>query len=260
MRLGNIHLSNPFRPPALVAKMAASLDYITGGRLDFFIEPGRPDNPEADAYGFNIPDDATGVERLEEAIRIIKAMWTEDAPSFQGKYYQIKSAVCSPKPVQRPTIPLWIGTIGSESTELLQKINGMRIEAIARHAHWWNNTPASVEHCRNTLHMLRQTCQRTGRDYNSIGRSLEIQVLVAETPGQVRRLMEAIEAHNPRRVFFSNWEVLAQRNIIGDVKEAIRRVREYVDVGIQCFQLWFMDYPSLEGLRTFANRVMPYFR
>lgn len=113
IRIGSIHLSNLLRSPALTAKMAASLDVISEGRLEFFFEMGhRGTRPEAEAYGFKFPGDAERLASFEEALQIVKLMWTEDEPSFTGRHYSIDHAVSHPQPVQRPHPPIWIGTLG----------------------------------------------------------------------------------------------------------------------------------------------------
>ena len=196
---------------------------------------------------------------FEEAVQIVKAMWTEERPSFNGQHYSIKEAICYPKPVQKPHPPIWIGTLGGEVTPDSSSPNDTALEIIARHADGWNNTPASVEHCRTMLKKLETACDRLGRDYSEIQKSLETQILVAETPGQVERIKDSIAAHNPGGDYPNNWERLSQQYLIGDPETVIKRLGDYADLGITNFQLWFMDYPSLDGLRIFSRRVMPYF-
>ena len=261
IRLGTIHLANLFRAPALTAKMAATLDVISGGRLEFFFDAGhRGSVGEAGAYGFPFPDDAARLAAFEEALEIVKAMWTEERPSFEGRYHRIEEAVCYPKPVQKPHPPVWIGTAGGEEMSEGVTANEAMVDVIARHADGWNNTPASVEFCRRMLRSLEDACRRNGREFAGVRKSLETQVLVAETAGEVERLKESIERLNPGRVHYWDWEDAAERYLIGDAETVAARVREYADLGIDSFMLWFMDYPSLEGMRVFARRVMPGFR
>jgi alkanesulfonate monooxygenase SsuD/methylene tetrahydromethanopterin reductase-like flavin-dependent oxidoreductase (luciferase family) len=256
IRLGTIHLANRFRPPSLVAKMAATLDFISGGRLEFFFDPYSGMRAEADAYGLPFVDEDISLEQFEEAVKLIKAMWMEDRPTFKGKHYSIENAVCHPRPVQHPSIPVWIGTSGGQAaatSALVQKAAPI----IARHADWWNTTPISVESAGKVLELLKQACLENGRDYGAIRKSLETQVLVAETPAHLERQKELITSRNPN---YGDWESLSTKFIIGDVDTVAGRLREYANLGIECFMLWFMDYPSLDGLRLFARRVMPYFR
>jgi alkanesulfonate monooxygenase SsuD/methylene tetrahydromethanopterin reductase-like flavin-dependent oxidoreductase (luciferase family) len=260
MRLGTIHMANLFREPALAAKMGATLDNISKGRFDFFFEAGhRGSKREAEAFGFKFADDASRMAAFEEAVQIVKAMWTEDRPSFSGQHYSIKEAICYPKPVQKPHPPIWIGTLGGEGASESISSNDTTLEIVARHADGWNNTPASVEHCRTMLTKLKAACDRNGREFSQIHKSLETQILIAETTGQVERLKQAIAAGNPAGDYSNNWDQLSRQYLIGDPDTVIRRLSDYADTGITNFQLWFMDYPSLDGLRTFSRRVMPYF-
>jgi alkanesulfonate monooxygenase SsuD/methylene tetrahydromethanopterin reductase-like flavin-dependent oxidoreductase (luciferase family) len=261
LRLGTIHYANRFRHPAMTAKMAATLDFISDGRLDLFFDPYAGNRPEADAYGLPGFDEDTTLERFEEGIQILQKMWTEESPTFHGKHYQIENAVCNPKPVQRP-MPLWIGTSGGggranetppRERSLVQKIAPM----IARYADWHNSTPISTSDLAGVLDLLREACAEQGRDYASLGKSLETQILVTETPEQTRRYQELILARNPK---YGDWGNLSERYIIGDVETVTRRIRDYADLGVTYFQFWFMDYPSLDGLHLLAHKVMPYFR
>lgn len=266
VRLGTIHLANFLREPALLAKMAATVDAISGGRLDLFFEAGHGGSrPESEAYGFGWDNDEDRLEKFEEAVSILKLMWTEDRATFHGDHYRIDDAICFPKPVQKPSIPLWIGTIGIGTIggEALSENIGMddqMMDIIARHADWWNNTPASAETVRSKLDTLRAACQSAGTDYEKIGKSLETQILIAEDAAGVRRLQNEIERLNPQKTFYHDWDDLRGRYVIGTPDEVTARLDEYRALGIECFMLWFMDYPSLDGVRTFADKVIPNFR
>ncbi|MCE7988590.1 MAG: LLM class flavin-dependent oxidoreductase [Caldilinea sp. CFX5] len=257
LRLGSIHLANRFRSPAVVAKMAATLDFITNGRLEFFFDPYAGNRPEAEAYGLPFVDEDRSLAQFEEAIHLIKTMWTADHPTVQGHYYQITDAICRPRPIQQPSIPFWIGTSGGgdapEQRPLVQKMAPI----IARHADWWNITPISVEGARRVLTLVERACEQQGRPYASLRKSLETQILVVENEAELQAIKAQIQARNPN---YANWDELCQRFIIGDVATVCDRLRAYQALGIECFMLWFMDYPSLAGLQRFAQQVMPQFR
>ena len=108
IRLGTMVTCNSFRNPALLAKMAATLDNISNGRLELGIGAGIQKN-EHDAYGFPFLSAKDMVERLSEAVEIIKKLWTENEVSYRGKHYLLKNAVCEPKPLQNPHLPIVIG-------------------------------------------------------------------------------------------------------------------------------------------------------
>ncbi|MBI4306220.1 MAG: LLM class flavin-dependent oxidoreductase [Chloroflexi bacterium] len=258
MRIGSIHLAQLFRNPALTAKMAATLDCISRGRLDFFYEPGSPfSRREVEAYGFEWLDDADRMAAFEEAVQIVKLMWTRDRPSFEGRFHRILQAICYPRPVQRPHPPVWIGTFGLLAASDTPEPHVF--DVIARHANGWNSTPASVDHCRAVLGGLRQACERNGRDFGTLKLSLETEILIAETGGQVSRLQELVNRRNPGSKAFEDWPKLGETFLVGDAAAVTRKIERYVELGIDRFIIWFMDYPSLDGMRLFARKVMPYF-
>jgi alkanesulfonate monooxygenase SsuD/methylene tetrahydromethanopterin reductase-like flavin-dependent oxidoreductase (luciferase family) len=256
IRLGPIHLAQRFRDPAILAKMVATLDFISNGRFEFFYDPYAGTRPEADAYGLPAEAEDDALARFEEAIQLIQTMWREPYPSFQGQYYKVEGAVCNPKPVQQP-IPLWLGTGGGphpEERPLVQKM----LPLIARYADWYNITPVTVNVLARLLPYLQQACEEQGREYNTLGKSLETQILVAESPAHLAELQTQISARNPER--YRDWGPLMEQFIIGDVPTVIRRLEEYTALGIDCFMLWFMDYPARDGLQRFAEQVMPHFQ
>ena len=261
VRLGTIHMANFLREPAMAAKMAATVDAISGGRLNLFIEAGHGGSQqESEAYGFGRDNAEDRLEKFEEAVNILKLMWTEDRATFHGDHYRIDDAICFTKPVQKPSIPLWIGTIGGEALSDNIGMDDQMMDVIARHADWWNNTPASVDTIRAKLDMLRAACQSAGTEYEKIGKSLETQVLIAEDSTGVQRLQDEIERLNPQKAYYQDWDDLQDRYIIGTPDEVTARLEEYRALGIETFMLWFMDYPSLDGVRLFADSVIPRFR
>jgi len=260
LRLGTIHLYNLFRSPSLVAKMASTLDNISSGRLDFFVDPGhRGLREECTAYGFPwVEEDDERIERFDEALQIIKRMWTEETTSFEGKYYTLKNATCNPKPIQKPFPPVWIGTMGGEGwsndfgTDKIFRI-------IAKHADVWNNTPASVEWCARKLQQLNDECQSVGRDYDKIAKSLETQVIISKDHDELDTLLKRIKVHNPKATFYRDETLLRELYLFGTPAECIDRINEYVKLGITRFVLWFVDFPSNGGMKLFADQVLPNF-
>lgn len=255
MRLGTIHICNLFRNPALLAKMAATLDSISGGRLDLFVEAGhRGSIGEATAYGYSWAPDEVRAEMLVEAIQVIKALWTGGRVSFDGKYYRIKDAVCRPRPTQSPHPPIWIGTISGEPFTEELGMDDRVIDIVARYADVWNNTPGSVEHCRAKIDQLRSACRSAGRDFGELRLSLETQVLITK---KNEDFLERIKRLNPEMRFYRDASILKKIYVIGTPDECAERIREYAELGITIFTLWFMDYPSFDGLEAFSAEVIP---
>ena len=142
-------LNQAYRPPALVAKMAAVLQLLSGGRLIMGIGAGWKEN-EQRAYGYDFPPDKIRLDQLEEAVQIIRKMWTEDSPCFHGKYYSIENAYCFPRP--DPIPPLLIGGFGPKRT----------LKIVAKYADWCNINDESLDFCRERLAILRGALQDGG--------------------------------------------------------------------------------------------------
>ena len=197
LRLGVMVTSNRLRNPALLAKMAATVDVISGGRLDFGIGAGGsqlPGAPEAltavvrrefEAYGVPIVPAGHAVGALDEACTLIRRMWTEDAPfDFEGRYYQLRGAVCEPRPAQRPGPPVVIGA-GGERTAL---------RVVARHADVWNCPARTAGEFRRKSRVLDEHCAAIGRDPAGITRSMQIIVPPGDPAASRALLLELIDA------------------------------------------------------------------
>jgi alkanesulfonate monooxygenase SsuD/methylene tetrahydromethanopterin reductase-like flavin-dependent oxidoreductase (luciferase family) len=185
LRLGLLVTSNRIRPPALLAKIAATTDIVSGGRLDFGIGAGsRTDIPwarrEYDAYGLPYHDARYAVGSLAEACTLIRRLWTEDKPfDFHGGYYDLTGAFCSPKPIQRPGPPIVMG--GQASATL---------RVVAEHADVWNFPGGDVEAAVRRGTVLDGICAEIGRDPASITRSLVLPVSY-DDPGSTRDAIAA---------------------------------------------------------------------
>jgi alkanesulfonate monooxygenase SsuD/methylene tetrahydromethanopterin reductase-like flavin-dependent oxidoreductase (luciferase family) len=178
LRLGVIVTSNRLRAPALLAKMAATVDIVSGGRLDFGIGAGgsRAADPqvlagvhrEYDAYGIDVVSSGEALTALDETCTIVKRMWAETEPfDFDGRCYRLRGAICEPKPLQQPRPPVLIGA-GGERTAL---------RVVARHADIWNcPTRGSVEEFRHKSAVLDEHCRAIGRDPQEITRSVQVLV------------------------------------------------------------------------------------
>ena len=275
-RLGMIHQANYFRNPALAAKMAATLDHLSGGRLIHFMDCGYM-RREYVSYGLPWSDDLDQrIADLVEATELILALWTSKGPvTHAGPTYHVSDAILNPKPVQQPHPPLWFG----EATPGI-------LDACAKYGQGWNTTPVSVTELRRRLAALDAACARAGRDRSTLELSLETQLLVAPDLAGLRerlgRMVELATGGQPlpediqpfldkyaeqadllRFVRGESDELpakMADDWIIGTPDQIERRLREYTAEGISHFMLWFMDAPNEDGLRLFARDVAPRFR
>lgn len=187
LRIGLMVTGNTYRHPTILANIGATVDVISGGRLDFGLGAGWNET-EHSSYGIPLYAPGERIRRFGEACEIIKRMWTETAPSFEGKYYQIHDAYCEPKPIQKPYPPFVIGGSGEKLT----------LRFVAQYADIWNCVGGDVENFKRKSAILDSHCAAIGRDPQTIQRSVQIMVNPADmgaTRGQVATFIEAGATH-----------------------------------------------------------------
>jgi F420-dependent oxidoreductase-like protein len=187
LRVGLMVTGNTYRHPAVLANMAATIDIISNGRLDFGIGAGW-NEMEHNAYGIPLYTPGERIRRMGEACELIRLMWTEKAPDFNGKYYQLKAAYCEPKPIQKPYPPITIGGSGEQLT----------LRMVARYADIWNFVGGPPDELRRKRAILDEHCAVVGRDPNAIETSVQPIVVyndMENTRAQVRGYIEAGATH-----------------------------------------------------------------
>jgi alkanesulfonate monooxygenase SsuD/methylene tetrahydromethanopterin reductase-like flavin-dependent oxidoreductase (luciferase family) len=257
------------------AKISATLDALSGGRLIFFYDWGG--EAEARAYGLAYPPEEERIDRLDEGLQLIKALWQAEEPlDFPGRYYTTQGAICRPKPVQRPHPPIWIGEVRNDAW----------LDLVCRHADGWNSTPASPARLAAKLEQVHAAGARAGRDPASLELSLEIQVLIAPTDEEAKEIARKIAAlpgaaprrpaeqrpggppREPREPRQSIPDFLASNDprplsavapdwLVGSPESVLEQVRACTALGVTHFMLWFLDFPALDGMSLFAERVRP---
>ena len=247
LRLIPMVLANTYRPPALLAKMASTLDVISEGRLELGIGAGGGGTDHR-ASGYAFPSTAERVRMLEEAMVVIKGLWSGEATRFQGRYYHVDNARQQPVPVQQPWPPILIGGHGERHL----------LRVVAAHADICNiGSEMTLEEHRQKLSVLEAHCREVGRDPGEIEVSHNALTLIAETPGEFDQVLA-------RRSAQSNVSVSAYREslagaIAGTPDQCTDQIQGYVDAGITYFFLIFPDPVSVESLRLFAREVMPHY-
>ena len=179
LRLGLMVTGNTYRHPAILANIATTVDIISHGRLDFGIGAGW-NEMEHTMYGIPLYTPGERIRRLGEACEVIKLLWTETRANFNGKYYQLKDALCEPKPVQKPYPPFVIGGSGEQLT----------LRVVAKYANIWNFVGGDVDTFRHKNEVLEGHCAAIGRDPKTIERSIQ-------WPINYNNPAEAIEAIRP---------------------------------------------------------------
>jgi len=232
---GNIVLCNSYRNPALLAKMGATLQALTGGRFTLGIGAGWKQD-EYVAYGYEFPKPKVRIEQLEESVQIIRKMWTEEMVTFKGKHFKITNAFCNPKPEPIPQI--MIGGGGEKLT----------LRVVARHADWWNLANVSPRTYQQKSEILEKHCGKIGRNPDTIVKILGNIVAIAETHQEAKELAS--------KSGFIN--VATEENlIVGNPNEVISKLSDYVEVGVEDFILRFVDFPKIDGAKLFFRKVIP---
>jgi F420-dependent oxidoreductase-like protein len=243
IRIGILVGCNSYRSPALVAKMAATVDVLSGGRLIHGMGAGWF-QAEYEAYGYDFPAVGVRLAQLDEALRVQKLLWTEERASFAGRHYRLKDARCEPKPVQRPHPPIMIGGGGER----------VLLRLVARHADVWNNG-GTIEDFRGKLAVLRRHCEAEGRSFDAIEKSWFGNVVIDADAVRARSRLERIAA-----AWGQSVEQMDARALAGTPERVIERVREYMAAGVTHFIGMYGRVDDLRSTRLFAERVLPAFR
>ena len=250
VRLGQMCTCNGYRPPAYLAKVAASIDAISGGRIDMGIGGGWYEH-EYDAYGYPFPKPSVRLGELDEAVQVMKRMWTDDEATFSGAHYRIDGAICRPKPVNG-SIPLWIAGGGEQLT----------LRTAARYADY-TNFGSSVEVFEHKSQVLERHCESVGRDFADITRSTNFNVVIAADEAGVARKKDELVARyesvpgiDGRRTF-ERWFGGAEA-AVGTPQQVIDQLGAFSRAGMAYAIAYFPDVaydPS--SMELFAAEVMP---
>lgn len=236
VRIGQMVTCNGYRNPALLAKMASTVDVMSHGRLDFGIGAGWFQH-EFLAYGYIFPDGPERLRYLREAVQVILAMWTQEEAVFEGKYYQLRGAINQPKGVQKPHIPLLIGGGGEKVT----------LKLVAQYADACN-VGGDILTIRHKLDVIKMHCEQVGRDYTSIRRTSNTNCVQGES------VEAALAALSPQHRDLVN--MMQTTSLIGNPETIRQRLAEYEDAGVQELILWFPDAAKLDSLRLFAREYI----
>ncbi len=243
IRLGILVTGNTYRHPAVLAKMATTVDQISRGRLDFGIGAGWEEF-EHTAYGIPFYTAKERAERLGEALEVITRLWRDDHPSYDGTYYDLAKAPFAPKPVQRPHPPI---VVGGQGKQWIMPI-------VARYADEWN-VPVGItpEGMQERLVFLRQECQRIGRTPCVSGVSVFLplaNITAIPLAGAVTRL--------GARVLYDERAAISV--LAGSASEITEKIRTFTDAGADHVIITTRPAINHDLMRRFATEIMPAFR
>ena len=238
IKLGTLMTGIIYRHPSILAKIGATLDVLSKGRL--FMGIGAAWNEEeSSAYGIPFPSAKERFLRLEEAIQIIRKMWTEEpSASFNGQYYQIKNAFCNPKPIQKPSPPIMVGGSGERQT----------LRIVAKYADACNLF-GSAETVKRKLSILKEHCRNVGRDYDSILKTKLGVVVIDDDKEMARKRLLHITKGIPE-------EQINEFAIYGTPEDVLRQKESLEDAGIQYLIVDLDPSREVEALDIFANHII----
>ncbi|MTD54733.1 TIGR03619 family F420-dependent LLM class oxidoreductase [Amycolatopsis pithecellobii] len=234
LRLGTSVLCNSYRFPAVLAKMAATLDVISEGRVDLGLGAGWFQQ-EFEAYGIPFPSTGDRVSALAESLQVLRSVWTEPNPEFHGKFYEINGAICDPPPVQQPHPPLWVGGEGLRVGRIaVRYANGINVR-------WW---PAGK--CGERRALLDRECEAIGRDPATLQLSLTTLLAPTESPAAQQQLR-------------ARFKSIPESGLItGSPEACLARIREYQDQGINHFLFTVPDVAESDHLDVVGEQILPH--
>ena len=231
--LSTLVMSNTFRHPSVVAKMGATLQELSGGRFALGYGAGWHEG-EHSAFGLELFSPGERIDRMEEAIKVIKTLWSESPASFSGRYYSVNNAHAEPRP--DPVPPIMIGGAGERKT----------LRVVAKHADWWNDVARPVAELQHKLNVLKKHCDEIGRDFHSIRKSISIGTFID------RKHQRALERAASRRS--SDSSVIA-----GDPVSVREQFAELQELGFDMVMTYFNDFQDLTEMKLFVDEVIPSF-
>jgi len=230
--LGTVVMCNSFRSPALLAKMSASLQEMSTGRLILGYGAGWYED-EYRSYGFDYPSAGVRVDMFEEGVQIIKKMWVDSPANFKGKYYRIDKVYCEPRPDPQPI--LMLGGGGEKKT----------LKVVAQYADWWNDVMRPIPDLSRKLAILQKHCETVGRDYNSIRKTLAPRFFIDKDHKKALRMAESKNA---------SGQVIA-----GDPMAVCDQLYEIAEMGFDMVVTTFPKFQELDDMKLFVDEVIPRF-
>ncbi|MFL5733529.1 MAG: LLM class flavin-dependent oxidoreductase [Chloroflexia bacterium] len=235
---GHSVLCQSFRNPALLAKMSATLHYMSGGRFVLGIGAGGQETDYL-SYGYPFPRGSIRVAELDEALQVIKAMWTEERATFEGRHYSVKEARCEPKPDRMPTL-----MVGAFKPHMLR--------LAARHADWWNVSSTGIAGYRRYLEEFRRACDEVGRDPATARLTWGGGCVCAPTEAEVADL-----AAERLQLLGEECAYQPGEDFVGTPAQIIEQMQPFIELGVDYFMLDCGGFPRLTTHEMLVNEVLP---
>ncbi len=242
VELGQLVTCAGYRNPGLLAKQAACVDVMSGGRLILGLGGGWYE-AEYESYGWGFPSARDRLKILEETASVVRPLWTQETTRFYGEFVELDDAHCDPKPL-RQLPPVWIGGGGERVT----------LRIAAQHADATNWQVGLDDFVRKSR-VLADHCERLGRDPATITRTHGPDCILLDSDADLRRWLDSPGGGD-------HWgrepdDEYVRDNLVGTVAQVAEKVQAFVDAGCAEFVLWFRDFPSDESLTRFQAEVVP---
>ena len=266
IRLGSAVTPIPLYHPPSLAKRVATVDHISGGRATLGAGCGWYEE-EFKAYGVEFGPLRTRVEKMMEGLEIMTRLWSQEEPvTYHGRFCTVENAICLPKPIQKPRIPIWFG--GASRSML---------EAVGKYGDGWIPFGLTPEDYRQRLEMIRKYADRSGRNPDSITPGLAIRVIIGKSSGRIEDVLRKLRIPTDTgtdkqtgldREGLAKYGVNMERGVsdfdlitfVGTPEEIVSSLRKYSDAGVKFFRCGILDEEKyVEDAELFANEVMPYF-
>ena len=235
-------LCNSYRNPALLAKMVSSLDNVSGGRFLLGLGAGWMDE-EYRGYGYPFPSPRVRIEQLDEALTVMKLLFSEARANFEGKYYSVADAANNPKPVQKPHPPILIGGAGEK----------LLLRVVAQHANIWNCPNNVAEQLPQKLEVLKRHCDSIGRDASEIEVSEQTIVVIGKDESDLKQKLGFAKK------MLGNVFDIDKTGLVGTPDQLIEQIAKRNRDGVSFFTMMFGDLNSAESIELFAEKVAPAF-
>jgi len=250
VRLGQMCTCMGYRNPAYLAKVAATIDIVSGGRVEMGIGAGWYEH-EWRAYGYGFPGAGDRLAQLDEGVQIMHQLWTTGTATLNGKHYQVDGAISRPLPLQPGGIPIWIAGGGERKT----------LRIAARFAKY-TNFGGQIEEFQHKSRILAEHCADVGTDFAAITRSTNFNVVIGTTEREVADKLAAARARIAPLVPAENAEstlnLLANSPMTGTPEQLVERLRERRDLGMGYAILYFPEAAyDHSGIELFAKEVIP---
>ena len=237
LQWGHTVLAQSFRNPALVAKMGATLQFLSGGRFILGIGAGGQE-AEHLAYGYAFPPGRERVAALDEALHIIKALWTQGRATFAGAHYRVEDAWCEPQPDPMP--PIMVGAFRPKMLRLA-----------ARHADWWNVSSTGIAAYRAYRQEFERACAAIGHDPATVRRTWSGGCVCGPTAAEVADLA-AVRARRG-----AEYAHQVSEDFVGTPAQVIEQMRPFVELGVDYFMLDCGGFPRLTTVELLIQEVLP---